>query len=358
MADDQDPDSKTEDPSQKRLADAREKGQVPKSQEFNHVFMLAAILASVMLILPFSFSRIVAGIVPFIERPHSFLMDHGNLGTILFALSMEIGIALVMPFVLFMIAALLASIIQVGWMFTTEKVFKFEIQRFDPVTNLKQKFSLSNLVEFLKSLGKIAVVGIVVTILLLPLWNTAEHFIQTPIEVVVKETQELAALFIFAVLMVVLVIAIADYAYQRFEFMKKMRMTKQEVKDEFKQTEGDPLVKGKIRQLRYERARSRMMAAVPQADVVVTNPTHYSVALKYDPQSMAAPMVLAKGVDAVALRIREVAKEHDIPVIANPPLARALYATAELNKEVPVEHFKAVAQVISYVFKLKGRSFG
>ena len=149
------------------------------------------------------------------------------------------------------------------------------------------------------------------------------------------------------------IVALIDVVYQRNEHTKKMRMTKQEVKDEYKQTEGDPMIKGKLRQLRSEKARQRMMQAVPQADVVITNPTHYSIALKYDPDTMEAPLCLAKGVDEVALRIREVAKEHEIVLYENVPLARALYDTVEIDETIPQEHFKAVAEAISYVFKLR-----
>ena len=153
-------------------------------------------------------------------------------------------------------------------------------------------------------------------------------------------------------------IAGLDYLYQRFEFLKQMRMTKQEVKDELKQTDGDPLIRGRLRQIRTERARERMMASVPTADVVVTNPTHYAIALKYDSEIMAAPKVVAKGVDEVAFRIRDVADDNDVPIVENPPLARALFAAAEIDDEVPQEHYKAVAEIISYVYQLKNRKFG
>ena len=151
------------------------------------------------------------------------------------------------------------------------------------------------------------------------------------------------------------VIAGLDYFWQRRRWLSRNRMSKQEMKEEFRQSEGDPAVKSKIRQLRQERARKRMMAAVPQATVVITNPTHYAVALKYESGKMAAPICVAKGVDALAFRIRAVAEENDVPVVENPPLARALYASIEVDEPVPPEHFKAVAQVIGYVFRLQGK---
>ncbi|MQP64826.1 flagellar biosynthesis protein FlhB [Niveispirillum sp. SYP-B3756] len=353
MAEDQDDDSKTEEPSSKRLADAREKGQVPKSQEFSHLFVLGASLGLILLILPWSFRRIDASLLPFIEQPHAIPMDGGTLELILRDLAMSVVGALAVPLLLLLVAGVLASVVQVGFLVTTEKFLKFDFSRLNPLTALGQKFSMKNLVEFLKALAKLVIVGIVVFVMLRPLWHSVDHFIAMSMIDIVRETQSLAARIIFAVLLVLLVLGGADYLYQRYTFMQQMRMTKQEVKDEFKQAEGDPLIKGKIRQLRMERARNRMMGNIPTADVVVTNPTHYAVALKYDPAAMGAPTVVAKGVDHLAMRIRELAEEHGVPLIANPALARALYATAEVNEEIPADHYKAVAQIISYVFKMK-----
>jgi flagellar biosynthetic protein FlhB len=169
------------------------------------------------------------------------------------------------------------------------------------------------------------------------------------------ETKALLAKLLIGVVAIVAAIAAIDVIYQRLQHMREMRMSRQEIKDEFKETEGDPLVKGRLRQLRMERTRRRMMAQVPQSDVVVTNPTHYAVALKYDPGSMAAPKMMAKGVDAVAAKIREIAKEHGIPIVENPPLARGLFAAVDVDEEVTPEFYKAVAEVISYIFKLKRR---
>jgi flagellar biosynthetic protein FlhB len=160
---------------------------------------------------------------------------------------------------------------------------------------------------------------------------------------------------LIATLSILAVIAVLDYALQRFRFLQRNRMSKQEIKEEYRQTEGDPAVKAKVKQIRQERARRRMMAAVPEATVVIMNPTHYAVALKYESGKMAAPICVAKGVDALALKIREVAEEHEVPVVENPPLARALYATVEIDEQVPAEQFKAVAQVIGYVMKLTGK---
>ena len=166
---------------------------------------------------------------------------------------------------------------------------------------------------------------------------------------------KIVLLLIFTVVIAVFVIAVADYVYQRYTHLKKLRMTKQEVKDEYKQMEGDPMVKSRIRQIRMERARHRMMENVPKADVVIVNPTHYAVALEYKMEQMDAPVVLAKGLDHLALRIREIAEENEIPVVENPPLARALFASVEIDQTIPPEHFKAGAEVIGYVMQLKNQ---
>src|SRR5690606_23289945 len=179
-----------------------------------------------------------------------------------------------------------------------------------------------------------------------------------PITGIVVDIEWLSLRLMGGVLAVMTVLALADLLYQRSSFMKKMMMSRQELKDEYKQSEGDPVVKGRLRQLRMDKARQRMMQNVPKADVVITNPTHYAVALQYNPEKMNAPVLLAKGVDAVAQRIREVADENKIPIVQNPPVARSLFASVEVDDEVPAEHYRAVAEVISYVFKLKKKSMG
>jgi flagellar biosynthetic protein FlhB len=176
-----------------------------------------------------------------------------------------------------------------------------------------------------------------------------------PIPLALDETKILVTKLLIGMLVVLFIVSVIDLMYQRHEHMSKMRMTKQELKDEYRQSEGDPQVKAKLRQLRQQKAAQRMMAAVPGADVVITNPTHYSVALKYDPDQNEAPIVVAKGVNEAALRIRELARENDVVILPNPPLARVLFDTVEVDEAVPAEHYKAVAEVISYVFRLKGK---
>lgn len=211
------------------------------------------------------------------------------------------------------------------------------------------------MVEFIKGILKLIIVGGIAYILLAPEFDRLEALLQMDVIDLLREIQVLIIRMMIGVVSIMAVIAALDYAYQRYEHLKQMRMSRQEVRDEYKQSEGDPQVKARLRQIRTERARTRMMAAVPQADVVVTNPTHFAVALQYDSESMAAPTVVAKGADDVAFRIRDIANDNDVPIVENPPLARALFAGVDIDQQIPEEHYKAVAQLISYVYGLKGR---
>jgi flagellar biosynthetic protein FlhB len=220
---------------------------------------------------------------------------------------------------------------------------------------LKRMFGTEGLANLVKGLLKIAAVGVALWTVLWPERGRLEAVMGEAPGAIAGDMIHLLIRILIAALLVIAAIAAADYGFAYFQFMRRNRMSKQEVKEEFRQTEGDPAVKAKIKQVRLERARRRMMAAVPEATVVIANPTHFAVALKYESGKMAAPVCVAKGVDALALRIRAVAEEHAVPVVENPPLARALYASVELDEAVPAEHYKAVAQVIGYVMRLTGK---
>lgn len=214
---------------------------------------------------------------------------------------------------------------------------------------------MKSLVEFLKGLLKLSTVGVVGFVIISPYFDNFEHLVGMPLNIVLDEVLVLILKMMIGILVVLVIVAVIDLSFQRADHTKKMRMSKQEIKDEYKQTEGDPHMKGKLKQLRAEKGRQRMIQAVPGADVVITNPTHYSIALKYDPDNMEAPMCVAKGMDEIALIIREVAKEHDVTIFENKPLARAMYDIIEVDQMVPTEHFQAVAEVISFVFKQQGK---
>jgi flagellar biosynthetic protein FlhB len=227
--------------------------------------------------------------------------------------------------------------------------------KISPIEGFKRLFSTEALVNFAKGLVKLAVVSGVLWFVLQPDIDRLETIVTADPGIILADFHEMGLKIIGAVLAVVTVMAIADYAYQRHRWWTRQKMTVQETRDEYKQMEGDPKIKGRIRAIRNERSRKRMMAQVPTASVIITNPTHFAVALKYD-RDMAAPLCVAKGADAVALKIRSVATEHDIPIVENPPLARALFASVEIDETIPAEHFKAVAQVIGFVMRLKNKS--
>jgi flagellar biosynthetic protein FlhB len=214
---------------------------------------------------------------------------------------------------------------------------------------------MRSVMEMLKSIVKIFVVGFVAFIAVYPEMTHIRQLPDSDTEALLLFLAMLAARMTIGVAIAMFFVALFDLLWQRFQYMKSLRMSRQEIRDEFKQTEGDPMVKQRLRRLRQERARRRMMSAVAKADVVITNPTHFAVALQYDSKKMKAPVVTAKGQDLMALRMRDIAKEHDVPVVENPPLARALFASSELDKEIPLTHYEAVAKIISYVYQLKGR---
>jgi flagellar biosynthesis protein FlhB len=258
------------------------------------------------------------------------------------------------PLLALVLMAVAGNLVQHQPLLTAETI-KPKLSKISPASGFKRLFSSESLVNFAKGMAKMGLVGTLMVAVLWPHRDEAETIIFADTVLLLEEARVLVLQLLAAILAVMTVVAAADFLYQRHKWFEKQKMSLQEVKEEYKQTEGDPHIKGKIRQLRMERSRKRMMAAVPQATVVVTNPTHYAVALKYE-DGMGAPLCLAKGTDAVALRIREVAKGSDIPIIENPPLARALYATVEIDHEVPEEHYKAVAEVIGFVFKMRNRS--
>jgi flagellar biosynthetic protein FlhB len=351
----QDEAQKTEDPTQKRLEDSRKKGQVPLSREVNNWTMLAAGTIIIASLSPSMFSKITHILTEYIARAESFPAMPGGLEIALGEGMKETMLIMVMPLVLLFLVAGLSSFLQIGPLWSPESI-KVDMSKISPMQGFKRIFSMRSIVEFVKGIVKIGIISAVGLIIISPYMDKFEAFVGMSLDIMMDEMLTLIIRMMIGILIALLIIAVIDLVYQRYEHMKKMRMTKQEVKDEYKQMEGDPQIKGKLRQLRAQRARQRMMQAVPQADVVITNPTHFSIALKYDPQTMDAPKCIAKGIDEVALRIREVAKAHDIILFENRALARILYDTVEIDEVIPQEHFKAVAEVISYVFKMKGKN--
>ncbi|WEK05562.1 MAG: flagellar biosynthesis protein FlhB [Candidatus Devosia phytovorans] len=344
-------DSKTEDPSQKKLQDAREKGDVAKSQEVVTWFMLlgsAAIFAGMG---PGAAASLAEALKVLMMNADRFDLSGAGFSAFVTSLTYTLlGIVLI-PLIILSVCAILANLIQHQPLFSGEPV-KPKFSKVSPLAGFKRLFSGESLVNFGKGLLKISVVGAVVIMVVWPERDRLDTMMTADPLIILADFQELGVKIFMAVLIVVTAIAGADYFYVRQKWWKKQMMTLQETRDEYKQMEGDPHVKGKLRQLRHEKSRKRMMAAVPDATVVITNPTHFAVALKYD-KGMKAPQCVAKGADAVAFRIRELAKENDVPIVENPPLARALFATVEVDDVIPGEHFQAVAEVIGFVMRLK-----
>lgn len=348
----EDQDQKTEQPTSKRLGEARERGQLPISREAASWVTLSGIVF-VVASLSQGIERDVAGYLRFfVESPHAIELDIGGLQRLLFSSFARIALGVGLCFAVMAAAAIAGIMLQTGF-FASAHLIKPDFSRLSPMNGIKRLFSVQALADLLKSFVKLVVLGFAVYLTLKPLVHKMEALPGIPLLSSMSLLQKEAVHILTLLLIVFAAVAIGDLLFQRYQFMKNMRMTKTEVKDEYKQQEGDPAIRAKLRQIRLEKARKRMMANVPKADVVITNPTHYAVALQYDNAKMAAPVVLAKGVDRVAERIRELAQESNVPLVSNPPLARALYDTVELDRPIPTQHYRAVAEIISYVYKLR-----
>ena len=354
MAEEQDDSQKTEDPTSKRLDEARKRGQVANSREVNNLLMLGVFALSVLFFGGPAAETLTSATLPFIERPDQIPADFGHLVSLGWKLLGALLIASAGPLVLAIVASVAAGYLQFGLLWSPESIMP-KLDKISPMSGLKRMFSTRSLAEFVRGLLKLTVVAAVALFLIVPEVAHLNKLIGMEMIQLLGELMDLLSKLLIGVVSIVAAIAAVDLIYQRMQHLREMRMSRQEIKEEFKETEGDPMIKGRLRQLRMERTRRRMMAQVPQSDVVVTNPTHYAVALKYDPITMAAPKLLAKGVDKVALKIREMAKEHGIPIVENPPLARGLFAAVDVDQEVTPEFYKAVAEVISYIFRLKKR---
>jgi flagellar biosynthetic protein FlhB len=342
---------KTEPATPKRLKEARDKGQIARSRELNAMAVTLAGAAAVFAL----GEGIVGGITDImaanLSLPRLALMSPEQMLQHLKEATLSASVTLLPWLSLLTVVALLAPMSLGGWSFSTEAM-KFKGERINPVAGLKRLFAMRGLVELLKALAKFALVG---TIAVLVLNWEAEEFIGLGRQSVMQALTHSAWLMAIAFILFsagLILIAAVDVPFQIWDHGKKLRMTRQEVKDELKETEGRPEVRGKIRALQQETANRRMLEDIPIASVVVTNPTHYAVALRYDADSMGAPVVVAKGADLMALKIREVAAEHGVPLFEAPPLARALYASAEIGDEIAERLYVAVAQVLTYIYQL------
>ncbi len=347
---------KTEQPTPKRRADARRKGQVPRSRELTTMLVLLAAAGALLAMGEGMVQDITAMMRTTWTLERRDLLDVTRLPGFLL-LAMEQALLALLPFLaLLFVIALLAPMLLSGWSFSTQAL-AFKWEKLDPIKGLGRIFSWRSLMELFKALAKFAVV---LVIALLLLWQNLDALLALGTQALLPALTGSGSLLgwsFLALSSAMIFIAAVDVPFQLWDYNRQLRMTRQEVKDEFKDTDGNPEMKRKVREVQQEMAQRRMMEEVPKADVVITNPLHYAVALRYDEERMAAPIVVAKGRGLVAARIREVAREYEVPIVAAPPLARALYHTTDLQEEIPAGLFMAVAQVLAYIYQLRRRSY-
>ncbi len=352
MAEDDDADDKTEEATPRRLEKAREEGQIPRSRELTTTAVLLASTFGLLIfggliahrlteVLRYNFS---------LEREAAF--DPQLMIAYLTRSFAEAFFALIPLFAVIVVAAIVGPIALGGWLFSTKALMP-KFSRMNPLSGLKRMFSMKSLVELVKSIGK---VGIVIGVAFVTLKGFQSQLLGLSREELENAIAHALDISLWAAILIsasTILIAFVDVPWQIFEHAKKLRMTKEDIKQEYKESEGKPEVKGRIRQMQREIANRRMMADVPKADVIITNPTHYALALRYDPNTMETPVLLAKGVDQTAMKIREIAREHKIETLRSPVLARAIYHTTDIQGEIPQGLYLAVAQVLAYIFQLR-----
>lgn len=355
MAEEHDQDQKTEAPSQRRLDEARARGQVVASREVATVLHLGLAALFCGMLVPEALAQLARTGRALLAESHRLHLDREALASFLPAILREGLTALALPALAVFLVPVASAALQNAIVWTGQPL-QPSFERLSPLAGLRRIVSPRSLVELLKSLLKTGIVG---TALWLLLWPERQAIIASAgLEAgpLLAYLAGLLARMLMLLAVLAALIAAADYGYQRFAFLRELRMTREEVREEHKQNEGDPHIRQRLRALRIERSRRRMMADLPKATVVVTNPTHFAVALRYVPGETPAPKVVAKGADLIALRIRERARGHGIPLVENPPLARALYAACEIGELVPPAHYQAVAEVVSYVLRLGERT--
>lgn len=345
---------KTEEATPKRREEARRKGQTAKSQELNSAVVLLSAMISLYVLGGILFNQLAGFTASTLAQSHTYDFTAMELRTHVIGWA-QVFFGTVGPVLLVVgISALVVSVSQVGFKIN-EEALNFKPNRLDPIQGAKRLFAMRSLVELAKGILKITIVGVISYWVISPEMSTIAVLMDSSVGDIFKYVGAMVFKVGMYTALALLVLAILDYVYQRYEFNKSIRMTKQEVKEENKQTEGDPQVRMRIRSLQRENARRRMMDEVPEADVVITNPTHFAVALKYDLDTMATPMVVAKGKNLIAQKIKEIARESGVPMVENKPLAQALFKSVEVGQGIPEELYRAVAEVLAYVFRLKGK---
>jgi flagellar biosynthetic protein FlhB len=346
---------KTEPATPKKRQESRKKGQVAKSMELPAAFILFFGFLSFYMFGGFMKEKIVNLFRHIFLNQLNMSVNIENVQVLFGNLVIQSMLLLAPIMIITMIIAVLGNYLQIGFLLTGEPLM-MKFNKINPIEGFKRMFSMRVVVDFFKSLLKLVIIGYVVYS---TLWGQKERLLalgHTPLEQTFSYIASITLQLGIKIGVILIILAVFDFMYQKYEFEKSIKMSKQDIKDEYKKSEGDPLIKGKIRAKQRQMAMQRMMQEVPKADVIITNPTHFAIALKYDSGDMQAPVVLAKGTDYLALKIKEIAKENNVMTMENKPLARAIYAQVEIGEAIPAELFQAVAEVLAYVYKVKGQT--
>jgi flagellar biosynthetic protein FlhB len=346
-----DEEEKTEEPTSKKISDAKQEGNVPKSMEVAG----AAILFFCSIYLLFFAGDLFNNLQKMMLYTYNFIgteMTGRVYYTISYTIIMALLYALIPLFIIVIVMGVAFNVMQFGFLITP---LKFDLQKIDPISGMKNVFSMKKVIESFKLFLKLTVIFIVMSIILVLVWKDILAMMDMGIGASVDEMLTLTTYFIAAILLIIIIFAIIDFFFTRHYYFKQLKMSKQEVKDEHKQMEGDPLVKGRIRSIQMKMAQQRMLKDVSEADVVITNPNHYAVALEYKQGEQNAPKMIAKGIDYLALKIKDIARENKVPIIENPALARALYDQVEVEQEIPNEFYQAIAEIFTYIYQLNKR---
>ncbi len=354
--DEEDKDAKTEEPSRKKLEDAVQKGQVVNSKEVTSFIVFLLLTLVTIWIVPEIMSLLSNTLRFFVENAGNIPMDQGTLDILLPTIMKKTLLYLSPIFLVVIIAALASSYFQSGEFIFTSETIQPKLSKLSIIKGFNRIVSMKSFVEFIKGIFKISLVGTFVLLVILADVKELSQYQELSISGILDQLMTMVRHILILVTIIMAVIAAVDFAYQSYEHYTELKMTKQEVKDEYKQSEGNPEIKQKLRSLRRNQAKKRIKLTVPAATVVITNPDHYAIALKYEAGAGSAPICVAKGLDLIAQTIKEIAKESNVPIVENPPLARALYKDVKIDEEIPIDHFEEVAKIISYVMSLEAQT--
>ncbi|TKB25809.1 flagellar biosynthesis protein FlhB [Desulfopila sp. IMCC35006] len=345
---------KTEAPSSKRRDDFRKKGQIAQSKEVQTASLLTFTLLFWVFYLPTFWKGLTEIIYSLFQSSGEFVVTPSSIMNLASFLLVKLGLLIAPLFLLVLIIGFFSSFFQFGWVLTAKPLIP-DFSKLNPISGMSRFVSKKSFIEVIKSLSKVFLIGWIAYSTVLDNFAEALILVDTNVGTTISYLGRISTLILAKVCAVLILMAFFDFLYIKWEMEQKMKMTKQELKEEFKQSEGDPHIKAQIRSIQQEMARKRMMADVPKADVIVTNPTHISIAIRYDSKEMTAPVIIAKGADHVAMKIREIAREHDIPIIENPPVARLLHKL-DIGANIPEDLFKVVAEILAHVYSLKGKT--